>query len=607
LTRRFDTAPSRNSRHRIAGFTISLEARNNGPGEVELAWTEGLGVRYDLANWHNPPAGRIQARYPVEAQTDGARATARFLPEALTPLVFAEPGRLAQADAVPATVHLDILEGAGSICVERDGEDCAWLLADFSKVLGPGESAAFRVAIGWSSNTLEWSATLAALRAPVEELREAWAKRLPDFPNAEPATRAELRWHAYVLHAMATWDARYGCTFIPQGTLYEFGLGVAACTRDHAMHALPACTYDPDLARSVLSYLARITDPRGHVEHTNEGAGIYPVGGDQKSDSQLFCLLLAAEYLECTGDAAVLAAEEPFFPPVGAPSPSGTLLDRIGRWVRYLRDGVHVGANGMIRIMFSDLSDTLHSAFPHLPYSHRSYHQVFNGESYVNTAMALNVLRRVGNWLRNHADGLGEQQALAHDIDTACTDFEAKLRKALFADMEARPWAPRGRVGDDFLGEKDVFAASQAFLLSNPDLPQSRRREIWNNVRPRIWDGEPFGVLLREGVGKHRCGMVWYAWSGLFIAELVVLDPEAAKEGFERLSLRRRAEIAPDQWVGLWSNSDCTWGYSGDWGNGEIPGTCRVGYVKPFPHFCAHVHAWPLMIWLRIRDLRRGA
>ncbi|MFW6286526.1 MAG: hypothetical protein ACOC29_01165 [Candidatus Sumerlaeota bacterium] len=267
--------------------------------------------------------------------------------------------------------------------------------------------------------------------------------------------------------------------------------------------------------------------------------------------------------------------------------------------MRYLRDGIATGKNGMVRIMCSDLSDTLHSAFPHLQYSHQSYHQVFNGESYVNTTMAIYVLRRLGEYLGANIDKIDGQKKLAADLRDACRQHEGRLRQAIFTDLEARPWVPRGRVGDHVLGDEDAFAAPQAFIFNNPDLPEKRRREIWENVKPRLWDGEPFGVLLREGTGKHRCGMVWYAWSGMFALGLADIDPDAAREAIERLGLRRRAEKEPGQWMGLWSNSDVTWGYTTT-PEGEIPGTTRVGYVKRSPHFCAHVHAWPLMLWFRL-------
>jgi hypothetical protein len=211
--------------------------------------------------------------------------------------------------------------------------------------------------------------------------------------------------------------------------------------------------------------------------------------------------------------------------------------------------------------------------------------------------MALNVLRRLAEWLENYQDAIPvDSRDLAEELREACEEFEGRLRKALFADIKDRPWAPRGRVGDYVLGEDDAFAAPQSFLFSNPHLPEEWRRALWQNVKPRLWDGEHFGVRLREGEGQHRCGMVWFAWSGMFIWNLAAIDPEAAREGFERLSLRRRAEIEPRQWVGLWSHSDVTWAYHGAPAD-QIPGTTRVGYVKPFPIPCAHVHAWPLMLW----------
>ena len=598
IERMIATLPSKDSCDRIPAFKVVITARNQGPGDIPIKISEGIGARYDLANWHNQPLDRQYADYPAKGITSEHTATATFTPVALKPLIFEDKGRLAQADAHPPQVHLSLVEGEGVVRVQQEDEHCVWLHADSEIILTSGSEGQMDVLIGWSNDDVVWSDTVQRMQPSVECMRKAWAQRLPAFDAAEPALRGELHWHAHVLYAMATWDDRYQTTFIPQGNLYEYAVGSASCTRDHCMHALPACTYDPDLARSVLRYLARITDPRGRVEHSNEGAGIYPIGGDQKSDNELFCLLLAAEYFEKNNDIELLKENQPFFPP--GTTIQSSFLDRIGRWVKFLRDGIHTGANGMIRIMLSDLSDTLHSAFPHLQYSHPNYRKVFDGESYVNTTMSLHVLRRMGNWLQDHAGKLGDQATLAKEIAAACEEIESRIRHILFEDIKDRPWVPRGRVGDHVLGEEDAFAAPQIFILSNPDLPEERRNEIWNNVRPRIWKDEPYGVLLREGEGRHRCGMVWFAWSGMFITELAGLDKEAAKEGLERMSLRRRAEITPDQWVGLWSNSDCTWGFSGDFE--QVPGTCRVGYMKPFPHFCAHVHAWPLMIWLRLQE-----
>ncbi len=596
VLRRMDSIPSRDSNDRIPAFRLSITLRNDGDSSHFVHLSESLGVRYHYANWKNPPLGRKAARYPVECRGNGQHCSATFRPEELLPLVFDQPGRLAQADGQPCNVHLDVLD-SGSICRIAGADESAQLRAERNGELAPGATITINLLIGWSDATCDWNATRERMAIEPAEMRRLWSERLPEFPTAEAAVRGELQWHAHTLYAMATYDQRYRRTFIPQGTLYEFGLGVAAVTRDHAMHALPACSYDPDLARSVLEYLARHTDLRGLIQHTDEGAGIVPQGADQKSDNQIFALLLAVEYLEQTGDVDCLNTEHPFFP-CGSGS-TGTLLDRIARWVSYLRDGISTGRNGLVRIMCSDLSDTLHSAFPHLQYNHGSYHKVFNGESYVNTTMAIHVLRKLHQWLDQNPGASPTQQSLLTRLRDASREYEGRLRNALFDDLQDRQWVPRGRVGDHVLGDTDAFAAPQAFIFNNPDLPEARRREIWDAVKPRLWDGEPFGVLLREGEGQHRCGMIWYAWSGMFAWALTDIEPDAAREALDRLSLRRRAELEPEQWMGLWSNSDVTWGYSVKL-KGQIPGTTRVGYVKPFPHFCAHVHAWPLMLWYRL-------
>ena len=575
------TAPSQDAADRIPAAIVEIRLRNEGAHSRELHLEEGIGARFHVANWCNPPQGRQLCRYPVSASIAAGHARAAFHPAPETGLVFDGDGLWAQADARPALLQLSSSDAV--LEQEPIDEEGVWLLARWSLRLQPGEERCCRVIVGWSDPEMPWSRTLARIDRPVAELQRAWAERLPSFDTADDATGGELQWHAYVLHAMATWDTRYGCTFIPQGTLYEYGVGVAAVTRDHAMHALPACSYDPDLARSVLRYLCRHTEPTGRIQHTDEGAGLVPLGCDQKSDNQLFALLLLVEYLERSGDLACLDERDPFFP-CGC-SASGTVLDRVARWVRYLRDVVHVGANGLVRILFSDISDTLHHAFDHLRYP-----QVFNGESHVNTGLAIHVLDRLVAVLGAHAP--------AAELVRAAGDHAAALRRALDRELDGRSWCPRGRVGDEVLGDDDAFCMPQAFLIGDPKRDPAQRQAIWQAVKPRIWDDEPFGVRLREGAGRHRCGMVWYAWSGHFISNLMTIDPAAAREGFERLSLRRRAEREPRQWIGLWSQSDITWAYQG---STQTPGTTRIAYVAPFPHFCAHAHAWPLQIWLQLQ------
>ncbi len=606
VIRRLDTLPSRDSRDAVPAFRVSLHLENHGTSSPVVTWSEGIGIHYHLANWNNPPLGRQLADYPVTGESNDRAAHATFHPRARVPLVFGNSRRVyAQADGYPPEVHLEVVEGNSRARTRKIDETSLWLLAEGQRELAPGDSTSTALLIGWSDPRFTWAETRTRFELPVASLRQQWRDRLPAFAEATPDLRSELQWHAHVLHAMATWDDRFECTFIPQGTLYEFGVGVSACTRDQAMHALPACVYDPDLARSVLSYLCRITDFNGRVQSSVEGLGIYPVGMEVKSDNELFCLCLAAEYLEATSDPACLQEMEPFFP-VSESSPQGTLLQRMGMWIRFVRDGIYQGRTGLVRLMLSDFSDGLYNAFPGLPYNLDTHHMVFTGESHVNTTLALRVLRRIAHWLGEHSADLGDQRELALSIVEMADALERQIREAFTKDLEGRPWIPRARVGKFVLGEEDAFSLPHSFFLGNPGFPLEQRERIWQNIKPLLWDGEPLGVLLRSGKDVSRSGMAWFAWLGLLSTELCELAPEDAEEGLERLRLKRRAQIYPRQWVGLWSHSDGTFSHRNT-PAGAIPGTFRVTYVQRFPHFCAHVHAWPIMVWQRLQSRRANS
>ncbi|MFW6286527.1 MAG: hypothetical protein ACOC29_01170 [Candidatus Sumerlaeota bacterium] len=286
LVRRFDIVPSRDSADRIPGFRITISLRGTSDASRNIVFTEGLQARYHFANWNNPPLGRRAARYPVRHQTEKHHCSAEFLPEELLPLVFDQPGVPARADGQSIAVHMEALSAEAQCKIEQDGAESCWLLVENESRLGAGQEKTFTFIVGWSDATRPWLTTLERLKIDPADMRKQWLARLPEFPEATPAERGEMQWHAHTLHAMATWDQRYGRTFIPQGTIYEYGVGVAAVTRDHAMHALPACSYDPDLALSVLEYLARHTDARGHIQHTDEGAGVVPQGGIRKATTR---------------------------------------------------------------------------------------------------------------------------------------------------------------------------------------------------------------------------------------------------------------------------------------------------------------------------------
>ena len=76
----------------------------------------------------------------------------------------------------------------------------------------------------------------------IAEWRKQWAEAVTDFPGESDAVlRREMRWHVGMLLSMATASSVYHERFMPQGTSYEFDIGITCSARDHLQHALPLC------------------------------------------------------------------------------------------------------------------------------------------------------------------------------------------------------------------------------------------------------------------------------------------------------------------------------------------------------------------------------
>ena len=568
VERILSTPPSSTPEDRCSGLLITVRISNRGSTDRLVSYRETLAARYQAANWSNPPAGRIHAAYPAEIRVVDSAATAHFRPQELRPLTFADPDDPAQADGHPPALHL---EAPGSL-VAAKGDD---ITASWQVRLQAGSTIELRLAVGYSLSDLPWHVTAARLfTAGDARHAAAWSARLGTVADSE------MRWHLHQLLAMATWDQRHRAVYIPQGTLYEYALGVAACARDHIQHALPLARLEPAWCRSTLTYLARRTDAYGHLRHTEEGAGLIPQGSDQKSDSELYALWLVAEYVHHGGD---LDWE--------VDGLAMRLL--VERWFRQLRDVVATGPHGLVRLLCSDWNDCFYGLLKDLP-----YHHVFNqAESHLNTAMAVVILGRLAAALPGSR------------VAAAAIAYRGELLPALLAELGDRPFLPRARVGARMIGVDELFFEPQPWILAIDEIPRERRRSLWAEVRRRVWEGEGKGARLRERPGHGENGGVWYALNGPLVLALADLDPDAARETLARLSLARHRQDHPEAWVGAWSGPDCWDPYATSAGDEVVawegyggplrPGRCR-SYLDSFPVCCAHAHAWPLYGWLAL-------
>lgn len=505
--RTLSTVPSRDHRDRIPALLITVELENGSDAAHRFRLEEGLDACYDLANWHNPPAGRVHARYPVTCHRHRAGAvSASFEPHEEQPLVFAARDKRAQTDGFPPELCLRVF----SISAGRHGtsfnanavrvtDDRARLSAWFSSSLDPGEKRTFGIAVGyvWPVGPRRKFLRRLSNAGDGFPFRAQWRSRIPAFKGRDRALALEMQWHAYVLRAMASWDEFYQETYIPQGTVYEYALGVSACSRDHLQHCLPLCHYDADLARSILRYIAKHTDVYGRIRHTDEGLGFFPRGGDEKSDSQIYAFMALAEYLRVNRDASFLDESVPFDGMIG----SGTMFERIELWFRYLRDCVATGAHGLVRTMNADWNDGAH----HLWFKGLRYHQVFGGESHLNTTMALAVMQDMLRALETLRPGRCSARTRRRlpVLVAAIRDYRTRLLKAFMADWKGRAFVPRAYAAGEAMGLDELFLEPQPYVLGLADVPIARRKRLWREIKRRVWDGEKKGARQRETPGSR--------------------------------------------------------------------------------------------------------
>ncbi|MDX2110439.1 MAG: hypothetical protein SFY80_09390 [Verrucomicrobiota bacterium] len=602
LERTLATLPSANHADGCPALLIELALRG-GDAPARVTISDTVDAAYDMGFWHNFPCRVRRAAYPPVARemADGG-VSLEFTPIEAMPLVLGDEAEdPAYADRFPAGLRI-IPVDLGGATVEPVMEPCDGATMRIGLrlrcQLAPGESRRLRYVLAVVRSDSEASTAVERLTGTTSNdvsQRTAWGARLPRFENQTDAIlRQEMRWHAYVLHAMATWSDYTKTTFIPQGTLYEYALGCSACLRDHMQHALPACHYDADLARSVLRFAIRKTNARGHVQGEDEGAGLIAEGTDKKSDNQIYALQLLAEYLLAQRDGAFLAEEVPF----QDGGRMGPVLDRAERWFRFLRDVVGLGPHGHIRVLRSDWNDCYHDFFPG-----KSYAEImWQGESLLNTAQAIVVLDRLARGLEGARGAVpATLQPRCDRLAAAARAFRAELLPPFLDLFKDRDYCPKGRLGDEVFGDAPIILEPQGWALLITELPLEKRTRILAKVRERLLSGELKGArLLSEYIPWFHSsppwtrdnGGVWYALNGPLTMGALMIDREFGNELIKRQTLAHHAINYPHSWPGTWTASDCF--------NSSLapaPGGSDH-YTRMFPAYCAHAHAWPLYLAL---------
>ena len=584
VTRTLSVMPSVTAGKGLPALLVTVDLVNAGTDPVRITHEEAITADYARVA---PPWSHNGERVRYErADTTAANGIARadFRAVARDPLLLPPRPHMAEFDGEPPSLWLTAGEG-GTATIEADGT----LTGRATLTLEPGARHRFRFVIGhaFASEVDAIRATATAMIPSRDAADHAatWRARVPTFyREADPQMRRELQWNAATLDAMATWREYYDETIVPQGTVYDYDWGWTASSRDLAQHALPLCTTRPAIARSTIRYIMKRMVPDGEIKLNDTGYGWAEHGPMLTSDQQLYLFMLVAEYLRVTGDLTVLTERIGFYP--AEVSGSATGLDHLERAFLFLRDRIGTGAHGLVKLWNSDWNDL----FYHWPTS-RPYNETFNeAESHMNSAMAVVMLADLAAQLARHAP--------AKPLADAMMAYRAKILTAFMTDLGARTFPRRAYLGKaGVAGETEMWLEPQGFTLLIPELPVARKRALAAEIATRLGKGEALGARQIEArpaqselkLGQRENGGFWYALNGPVILGLVTFDRTAADTALRRMTFAAYARRFPQYWTGAWTASDSL-----------DATTVPTQGLSIFPPWCAHPHAWPLYLWLRL-------
>lgn len=618
VSRTLATLPSDKVNQGHPAMLLKVTIENNSSEKIKFIYNEGVTARYHMAVWNNPPFRKKRIRYtaePMEFYPESKTIGARFIPREETPLVTLPRDEMALADGFPPSLIMRVIDNEhiqAKIGCEQVDSAALNLNGEAAGVIASGKKQTFYYMIGYSrDNGLnDWHQASYALQEAIAEKEEAipfhssWRKKIPAFPEEEnDSFRTEMQWHAYVLDAMANYNEFYDETYIPQGNVYEYGVGVSAALSDHMMHSLPVAHYNPALAKSIMRFTLKHANFRGALYASDEGCGRIPLGPASKSNSYTYFLMTITEYLRATNDIDFLHEEVPFW---GMPhTKKGTVLDRIERIFLFFRDEVSVGQHGLPRLLNSDWNDCFYFFFNNM-----SYHHIFgNAESHMNAAMAAKYLKELPDILEQMKETgkLNDLENKTNILISAMRDYQHEILNGLIDDMGDREFLSRAYIGKDVhVGEKNLFLEPQIFALGITDLSMNKRKKIWKSVKTRVWEMEKKGARQNEiplgsdyedvSKGSRENGGFWFSLNGPLIVNLIDVDRSAAEDALYKITLMNHARQFPNYWVGMWSGGD-------SFDSSLLPTEGLTNkYLFPFPVYCAHSHAWPLWGYLMLYD-----
>ena len=426
----------------------------------------------------------------------------------------------------------------------------------------------------WARSCSQWKES--GLRFRTES--EAWVER-------------ETTWSSYYLRSAITYDSFFREHIISQGAPYQYIAGIQAAPRDPLQHAFPSIFSDPKIAREVLRYTLKEIQPDGSLPYGIVGSGVPMPCRYRPSDSELWLLWLASEYVLATRDQNFLDETIPGYPGREPGAKDVTIRELLARtYVRVTQD-IGVGKHGLMRLFNGDWNDSIVvNRLKPAQVADVTQH----GESVLNAAMAGYVL----NYYATMLDFTGH----ARQSTEARTSAEAQ-KQAVRQQWTGR-WFRRAWLGEElgWAGEKQMWLEPQPWAVIGGSATPEQVKTLVAAIVELMCKPSPIGAALlsqtdptmhnEAGVGTN--GGIFAAIDGTLVWSLALVNGSMAWDEWKKNSLARHADVYPDLWYGIWSGPDAY--------HSALSKT--PGHTEPdFPVMNMHSHAWPLYSAVKLLGL----
>lgn len=590
VTRNISVKPSQSVKDGASAFLLTVCIKNGSKEDKEIRYFEQIGV--NPVEIHETWTAKETTKTYMFKDSTGS---IKMVFKSDDPLLYGNREDLSAFDGYPPVVFMRTLSKDVMI---RGCED--ELTAEKTDILKPGQEVGWQILVGFSWNEIDLVCkemkTPACVDSPISAYADEWKKVLPDFHDEDDEELSrELIWHAYTLEAMATYSEYYEETKIPQGIIYDYFWGQHASARDNLQHALPLIYYNQPLAKSVLKYMMKRTTPFGEIRLIEYGFGYAANEQYFTSDQQLYFFLLLSEYLRVTEDYAFLDEEicpYPFKEMMGI-----KVYRLVEKCFLFLRDTIGVGEHGLVRLLNSDWNDAVYYIID------APYNNVFGqGESHMNTAMAIAILQKLSTQLKKH-----ESESLA-SLCKSMDLYRTRLLEAFVSDMGDRNYPRRMYFDGKAYGEDNMFLEPQGFTLQIKELSMERKKCLYREMKDRLYVGEKIGAREQQAPefeddgfdkGSRENGGFWWALNGPVILGVADFDRDEAWQLLKRMTLKNLSREYPQYWSSYWSSADTL-------ESSLIPGEGCTDQSDDFwrePVFCAHPHAWILYCYYRLKEV----